>query len=247
MGGEFDKDKKQYRITSSVILRKSGRIKDFMRLSYNYNMISKELKMMELIQDKNPKKMDYNLINNCLEKHNFMQTLKYNERNEIIVNMSLFKVKPHITLYNQGSIGNLWYIVAKGQLDFYVDGMKKKSFFNGDCFGENALMYNYPQEGTVKTVTECELWVLNKDYFAKIKEYLFKTNYKEFIAFIKNMNLPISDAVKIKMTNYLVKNIYKAKDIICKEGEPSNFIYIIKEGEVNILKNGNIIKTIKRS
>ena len=247
MGGELDKDKKKYKITTSVILRKSGEVKDFMRLSYNYNMINKELKMMELIQDKNPKKMDYNLINNCLDKHHFMQSLKNNERNEIIVNMSLFKVKPHITVYNQGSVGNLWYIVAKGQLDLYVDGKKRKSFFNGDSFGENALMYNYPQDGTVKTVTECELWILNKDYFTKLKEYIYKNNYKEFMSFIKNMKLPISDAIKIKMPNYLVKNIYKARDIICKEGDPSNFIYIIKEGEVNILKNGHIIKTVKRS
>ena len=243
MGGELDKDKKRYKITTS----KSGRIKDRMRLSYDYNTLNKELKMMELIQVKNPKKIDYDLINNCIEKHYFMKLLKYNERNEIIVNMSLFKVKPHITLYNQGSIGNLWYIVAKGQLDFYVDGNKKKSFFNGDSFGENALMYNCPQDGTVKTVTECELWVLNKDYFTKIKEYLYKTNYKEFMSFIKNIKLPISDTIKIRIPNHLVKNIYKAKDIICKEGDLSNCIYIIKEGEVNILKNGNLIKTIKRS
>ena len=42
------------------------------------------------------------------------------------------------------------------------------------------------------------------------------------------------------MADYLFKNIYKARDIICKEGDTSTYLYIIKEGKVNFLKKGNI-------
>ena len=248
MGGELDKDKKRYQsLTSSVLLRRSGRIKQSMRLSSVYRPIQKELKMMELIQDKNPNKTDGNFINNCLGKHYLMQSLKYNEKNDIIANMSLYKAKPNTTLYIQGSPGNFWYIVLNGQLDFCVDGIQKKTFTSGDSFGEFALIYNCPQDGTVKTVTECELWILDKEYFQKIKECLFKNNYKEITDFLKIIKLPICDEIKLKMVNYSFKNSYKANDIICNEGDPSTCIYLIKQGEVNFLKNGQLVKTAKRA
>jgi CRP-like cAMP-binding protein len=39
------------------------------------------------------------------------------------------------------------------------------------------------------------------------------------------------------MANNLIQNIYKADEVICKEGEPGSCMYIIKEGEVNCVKN----------
>ena len=139
-------------------------IKRYIEPRRKYTLNNKELKMMELIQDKNPKKTDFNLINDCIGKHHFMQSLKTNERNEIIVNMSLYKVKPYTTLYSQGSPGNFWYIIQKGQVDYFVDGTKKKTFSSGECFGEFALMNDCPLEGTVKTTTAHEFFAENWEY-----------------------------------------------------------------------------------
>ena len=252
MGGEFDKSQNQDFHRKSCIqmdrcktlipiaFKRTGRKKaKILVRDEDDDSVSQELRMMELIQDKNPKKMDYSLINNCLEKNHFMH-FKSSEKNEIISNMSLYKVKPHMTIYNQGSYGYFWFIVASGELDLYVDKKKCKTFVKGDNFGENALK-NCPHDGTVKAVTESELWVLNKEFFEKIK-----SNTKENMDFLKTIKLPVNDKIKSDMANYLVKNIYKAKDIICKEGEISTSINIIKEGEVNFLKNDNIVKTAKK-
>ena len=177
MGGEFDKPQDfnkrssslqfgRSRILMSTTYRRNGRKKAKSNLG-DENSIHRELRMMELIQDKNPKKMDYSLINNSLEKHHFMH-FKSSEKNEIISNMSLYRVRPHTTLYNQGSFGNFWFIVASGEFDFYVNRKKVKTFFKGDNFGENALKNNCPHDVTVKAATECEVWVLNKEIFEKI-------------------------------------------------------------------------------
>ena len=159
MGGEFDKTQEKS-ITSSLhriqtLQTKSirnVRKKEKEKYYYTYNsnnnskINDKELKMMELIQDKNAKKEDYNLIHNSIEKHFFMQSLKNNEKNEIIVNMSLYQVKPHSTIYSQGSVGNYWFIVAEGQLELLIDGVKKKTYSSGDNFGEIVLMNNNPHD-----------------------------------------------------------------------------------------------------
>ena len=72
---------------------------------------NEELRVMDLIQEKNPKKMDYDLIYSSIGKHFFMQTLNDQARNEIIVNMSLYKVKAGERLFTQGSMGHYWFIV----------------------------------------------------------------------------------------------------------------------------------------
>lgn len=174
-----------------------------------------------------------------------MQSLKNHERNEIIVNMSLYKVRPHTTLYYQGAFGNYWFIVHTGELEFFVDGVKKATYRKGDNFGEIALMNNCPRNGTVKAITECELWALDREDFENIKEYLYKISFRENMQFLKSLKIPLGDEVKSNMANYLVKNIYKARDTIYKQGDISSCIYIIKEGEVNFLVNNQLVRTKK--
>ena len=50
--------------------------------------------------------------------------------------------------------------------------------------------------------------------------------------------------MKSLMAINLIQNIYKADEIICKEGEPGSCMYIIKKGEVNCVKNRKIIRTL---
>ena len=206
MGGELNKSKKdpktniqleRAKTMNKFKIRRSGKKKGKISIPMSNAQVNNELKVMELIQDKNPKKMDYNLIYNCIEKHSFLQSLKSHERNEIIVNMSLYRVKPYKTLYCQGSIGNFQFIVLNGQLDFIVDGVKKRTYGKGDNFGEISLMNDCPQIGTVKTVTECELWALNKEDFEKIKDNLYKNTCLEATEFLKSIKLPISDDIKL--------------------------------------------------
>jgi len=206
--------------------------------------VNEELKVLELIQEKNQKKMDYDLIYESIGKHFFMQTLNDQARNEIIINMSLYKIKEGTILFKQGAVGNFWYIVHEGNLEFYVDETLTKNLKVGDSFGEVALMNNVPRNGTVKAVTDCELWALKKEVFYKIRDFLFSLNFKQNMEFLKTIDLPLDEQMKSLMANNLIQNIYKADEVICKEGEPGSCMYIIKEGEVNCVKNGKIIRTL---
>ena len=69
---------------------------------------SQEKKVLEIIHKGNSKKEDYDLIYNIIDKHLVMQTLTEQARNEIIVTMSLCKVKEGVTLFQEGNIGNYW-------------------------------------------------------------------------------------------------------------------------------------------
>ena len=203
---------------------------------------NKELELLELIQNKNTQKKDYQLLYTSLGKHFFMKNLSDQARNEIIENMSLYKLSSGTCLFSQGSIGYFWYIVSDGKLNYCVDDKPKKVLVKGDNFGEIALMNNVPHLGTVISITDCKLWAINKDIFNKIKGYLLEVNYRESLEFIKYSDLPLAEEIKLKMANNLVKNIYKEGDIIFQEGDVSSCIYIVKEGEVEVIEEPQLLK-----
>ena len=206
----------------------------------------KQLKTISLNKEEKMNKNDADLIKSSLDKNFFMRNLKPNERSEIINNLNLVKFKPHMQVYGQGSNPSSWYIVNRGQLEFLVDNQKIKNFQKGDSFGEISLINNVGQPGAVKTINECELWELKKSVFEKIKDSSLNSNYKENLDFLKSINLPMKEDIKLEMANHLIKNKYKSRETICGEGEIMSCLYLIKEGEVNYSKNNRLSKTYKR-
>ena len=207
---------------------------------------NQEKKVLELIHEKNPEKEDYDLIYNIISKHFFLQTLNNQAKNEIIISMSLYSLKAGKTLYTQGSNGNYWYIVHSGTLNKYLDGKKIKTINAGDSFGEHALMNNSPRNFTVISETDCKLWVLKRQVFRKILEFIFTLNYEQNMKFLEGINIPLDSTIKAIMANNLIQEIYNAGQYIFKEGEIGSCMYIIKEGEVECIKGDKVVRVLKQ-
>ena len=205
-----------------------------------------EKKVLELIHEKNSGKEDYDLIYNIISKHFFLQTLTNQAKNEIIISMSLYSLKEGKTLYNQGSIGNYWYIVQSGKLNKFMDGNLISSINEGDSFGEHALMNNSPRTYTVVAVTDCKLWVLKRQVFKKILDFIFTLNYEQNMKFLEGINIPLDGTIKAIMANNLIQEIYKQGQYIFKEGEIGSCMYIIKEGEVECIKGDKVVRVLKQ-
>lgn len=77
-------------LSKSISPKKKPKEREKIRKKEKIAIVAKnkneELKVMELIQEKNPKKIDHDLIYDSIGKHFFMQTLNDQARNEIIVN-----------------------------------------------------------------------------------------------------------------------------------------------------------------
>ena len=207
---------------------------------------NQEKKVLELIHEKNAEKEDYDLIYDIISKHFFLQTLNNQAKNEIIISMSLYSLKSGKTLYTQGSSGNFWYIVHSGQLNKFMDDKLISTINPGDSFGEHALMNNSPRSNTIVAVTDCKLWVLKRQVFKKILEFIFTLNYDQNKKFLEGINIPLDSTIKTIMANNLIQEIYKAGQYIFKEGELGGCMYIIKEGEVECIKGDKVIRILKQ-
>ena len=207
---------------------------------------NQEKKVLELIHEKNAEKEDYDLIYDIISKHFFLQTLNNQAKNEIIISMSLYSLKAGKTLYTQGSSGNFWYIIHSGQLNKYMDDKLVSTINAGESFGEHALMNNSPRINTIVSVTDCKLWVLKRQVFRKILEFIFTLNYEQNKKFLESINIPLDSTIKSIMANNLIQEIYKAGQYIFKEGEFGSCMYIIKEGEVECIKGDKVVRVLKQ-
>jgi MFS family permease len=65
----------------------------------------------------------------------------------------------------QGELGDLYYIVDRGELRVQVDGQVVRSLGPGDHFGEIALLKNLPRTASVFATADSSLFSLQRDEF----------------------------------------------------------------------------------
>jgi MFS family permease len=69
------------------------------------------------------------------------------------------------TVVREGERGDLFYVIADGELDVTVGGRYVRSLGHGDCFGEIALLRNVPRTATVTARTAALLDALDGTSF----------------------------------------------------------------------------------
>ena len=86
---------------------------------------------------------------------------------ELAENLKEIAITPDEFLFKEGDIGNKVYFVIKGELSVLTENDSKEiaKIRNGDFFGEIALFKNRPRNASVKAITFCHLYYLDKDSF----------------------------------------------------------------------------------
>jgi cGMP-dependent protein kinase len=206
-----------------------------------------EQEVLKIEKKHNKDLEDKELIENVILKHFFIRNLEKQARLEIVKEMSLAKVKKDNIVFRQGSAGNYFYILKKGTCVLIIDNEIKNTFNVGDSFGELALLYESSRKGSLKTTTDCSFWILERKNFKKIIDHINKQNFEENKTFIQS--IPILSNLDHEQTailsTSLLKETFDEQQIIVKEGDIAECLYIVKEGEVNCIRNGNIIRTLK--
>ena len=232
----------------------------------NYHSIKNDLQLIESSPDKdkeavqaekanmrilnkhNKECKDSSLIDECLISHCFLRALERQARQEIIKEMSLYFVKTNVDIFKQGQPPGCFYILRQGTCDIIINNEKKDSLQKGAYFGDTALLYGTSREYTLRTSTDCYLWVMDKKNFRKVIEHILHITYED-----NNSNigkLPIfgiaSHDQKIKLANNIYRETHLEDKTIYEKGRISNCIYILKDGSINIQKDGKIIKTLTK-
>ena len=120
-----------------------------------------------------------------------------------------------------------------GVFKFHFTGELKR----GQIFGEVGLLMKKTRSATVICKEDCEFAVLNYDDFKKILQNVERRNIENKVDFFKeSLFKGIPSDVVIRLSLLFRKKKYFQGNVIYGEGDNANEMYLIKKGEVEILK-----------
>ena len=214
---------------------------------FNYKeSIRAEKRKMKLFSKHNEEAKDSDLIENCLLNHVFFKSLEKPAIYEIVRQVSYYKINKGIEIFMQGMPPGYFFILSKGSCEIIIDGEVKNKIESGECFGELSLIYGCNREYTVKTLTECFVWAMEKKNFMKIADHINNMHFESNNKTCMNYSLfkTMSQAQKNIIINKVFYGIYPGDQYIFRENDISYCIYFIKEGEVEIKHENNVIETL---
>lgn len=182
---------------------------------------------------------DVENIVRALGKHFIFSNLSTENRVALISHMKLLKLNENEIVFEQGSIGQNFYILAKGKLSIHKDGKLIAELTTGETFGEIALLYNSLRSATIKTVTKVYLWRLDQLSFKLALHAVNKEKNNEILQFV--LKVPIFENLTKAQINSIVESMslftFNKNKMIIKAGEAGNGFYIIKSGTVKVYQD----------
>ena len=148
----------------------------------------------------------------------------------------------------QGDPGKSFFVIEKGIADVLVDGKVKKQVKSGQCFGDLALLYNAPRAATIQAKETCFLWGLDRKSFRKtadeigLKESNENRKVIDTISFFETLTEMQKDAI----STVLILQKFSPGENIVNEGDIAASFYILKEGNVVIIKGDKELRKLKK-
>jgi len=111
-----------------------------------------------------------NLILNILKTIPLLQTLTEDEYKSLIEHILLQYFPAHYKIFAKGVPGDAMYLIKSGTVRVFDESGELATLNEGDFFGEMALIESAPRMAGVETLSDCELFVLNRAEFAGLMQ-----------------------------------------------------------------------------
>lgn len=145
-----------------------------------------------------------------------------------------FEVPAETAIIEQGDVGDFFYVIASGKVDFLVSGTNVGKGVVGGSFGELALLYNCPRAATCKAINDCKLWRVDQQTFRKILASYQINAENEVLDVLAKVDIfkGLTPSQMRKIADTLMLRSFKSGEVIFKKGDEGNMFYVVKEGTV---------------
>jgi CRP-like cAMP-binding protein len=111
-----------------------------------------------------------NLILTILRNIPLLKSLTEEEHKAIIDHITMQYFPAHYKLFEKGVLGSAMYIIKSGVVRIYNETGDLATLKDNDFFGEMALIESQPRMAGAETLSDCEIFVLNKEDFASLMQ-----------------------------------------------------------------------------
>ena len=184
----------------------------------------------------------------------FLQHFLFKDKSPTIINSLLDKIEviqisENTILYKEGDKSDYFYIIKEGTFERTSSKGEDecKILSENDTFGELVLLEGKRRTYTVRCIENGVLYALDGKFFHNLVKKISQKELKDRLSFIALV--PIFNSIDSVQLNSIalsmVKCDYNAGDNIIKEGDSGDSLFIIRDGEVNCVKDKNIIRILK--
>lgn len=147
-----------------------------------------------------------------------------------------------------------FYVVQEGSFEIVIAGSQGQgqsaelvvnkatvhTIPQGGSFGELALLYYAPRAATVKSKVASVVWVFDRMNFKNILTKSNEAKCREYITYLDRVEIlaPLKAEEKDSMVKALVEMFFSQDELILKQGEKGDTFFILYEGEVVVLVDG---------
>lgn len=179
-----------------------------------------------------------------LQKSFMFNSLEEQERFIVINAMEEKKIQAGEVVIKQGDDGNELYFVDSGKLEcskvFSGENTAKvlKIYEPGESFGELALLYNTFRAASIKALTDCVCWVLDRECFNNIVKDAAVRKRDQYDQFLSRVGLlkTMDPYERLQLSDCLKSVSYEKGAFVIRENEYGNIFYIIEEGTAEATK-----------
>jgi len=181
------------------------------------------------------------LIAAAISSNVLFMNLDSEHKSQIIGEMYRTEIKEGVSAIKQGEMGDNLYVVESGTFNIFVNGKQVATRGKGTCFGELALMYNSPRAATVTAATHAVVWVVDRFTFRRIVTDLSEKRFGVYVGFLKKVELlqPLAEYERKKIAEALEEVNVQGGNVLFREGDMGDSMYLIYSGELRISKLEN--------
>jgi len=167
--------------------------------------------------------------------------------NNVIAMMYKITIKKGTSPIQQGQMGDLLYVVENGSFCVIRNGVVVGSLGGWSLFGELALMYNAPRAATVTALSDSAVWVVDRFTFRRILRTVSEEDLTQNVWFLSKVPLlaPLAQYEREKIAEALEEIKYRKGTAVVEEGKHGSCMYIVKSGELEVIKEGEKVHTYK--
>ncbi|XP_074647310.1 cGMP-dependent protein kinase 1-like [Tubulanus polymorphus] len=182
------------------------------------------------------------LIKNAILDNDFMKNLEMSQIREIVDCMYPVSYKQGKKIIEEGEVGSLVYVLEEGTVEVTKGKNVLGKMEPAKVFGELAILYNCTRTASVKTLTDCQLWAIDRQCFQTIMMKTGLMKHTEHMDFLRSVPiLKVLPEEKLsKLADIIEETNYKAGEYIVRQGARGDTFFIISKGQVEVLQRSTV-------
>ncbi|OMJ85113.1 hypothetical protein SteCoe_13639 [Stentor coeruleus] len=136
-------------------------------------------------------------------------------------------------LIRRPSVIDMEFLESIGQIEEFKE---IRTLYDGDSFGELALLSNKPRSATVKCKEVSYFAILTQKDYKRILRTDAEKSIHDRVEFLKGLPIfALTNHTTLKNLAYMMtENTFRKNQVLYSEGSPAEYIYFIKSGEFKL-------------